>query len=590
MRYFSIKMKIQLLFLVIILSSPLLSQPIDLSLEWTTTNGVPFATELENTIEDEVAGLPNILGLIVIHHGKVVSEHYYNDSYADDVYNVWSVTKSYASTLVGQAYDMGMINGPDSSLVDFFPDYGIDYVSELTLDHLLSMSTGYYDIYGWPAWYNQSTSSLLSMPYVEGPGDFFYNNSACHLNSHVIYYGTGQTPHEFASTYLFPYLGIDDPQWNSGYLNINDGSASLQLTLREMVKLGQLYLQGGYSGDEQILSSDWIERATTYKVPTGWDQIPSYGYLWWLPNEDSYLAFGYGGQYILVVPDLNLVIGTHSTDWGPGDINTHQNVLRDALVDQLAPIFDRPSVAINEILASNNGCCYDEYGENDNYIELYNFGNDTVDVAGLFLTNDIDDHETYSQIQTGSDSTLIAPGDFLLIWSDNSPTQGVLHLDDLLSNTGGEMGLYAPDTTTIVDFMSYSVQAPDMAYAREQDAGEDWVYMDPTPGLSNTTIMNTEEKSVQPRSFRLAQNFPNPFNPITNINYETLEDASVTIHVFDVSGRMIETLISTYHQAGNYSVQWDAKDYDGKPVSAGVYIYTIESNNNLDSKKMILLK
>ena len=94
MRYFSIKLKNCLLLSFITLGSPGLSQPIDLSLEWTTNSNIPFLTELENTIENEIAGLTNILGLIVIHHGKVVSEHYYNGSSVDDIYNVFSVTKS----------------------------------------------------------------------------------------------------------------------------------------------------------------------------------------------------------------------------------------------------------------------------------------------------------------------------------------------------------------------------------------------------------------------------------------------------------------------------------------------------------------
>ena len=578
------------MFYLTIIASILNSQPIDLSLEWTTNNSISFSDELENVIENEVAGLTNILGIIVIYQGEVVSEHYYNESSANDVYNIWSVTKSYSSTLIGQAYDMGMINDPDSSLVNFFPDYGIDYVSQLTLDNLLSMTSGYYDTYGWPFWYWQSTSSLLSMPYAEGPGYFFYNNSACHLNSHVLYHATGQTPHEFASTYLFPYLGIDDPQWNSGYLSINDGSASLQLTLRDMVKLGQLYLQGGYSGDEQIISEEWIDRATSYKVSTNDNNIPGYGYLWWLPSENSYLAFGFGGQYILVIPEFDLVIGTHSTDWGPGNIFSHQVDLLAALNNQVAPLFDRPSVVINEILASNNGCCSDEYGENDNYIELYNFGNDTVDVAGFFLTNDIDNSENYVQIEIGEDSTQIPPGDFLLIWSDDSPEQGVLHLDALLSNAGGELGLYTQDTSTAVDVMNYSIQAPDMAYARAEDGGGNWAYMDPTPGLSNTTIMSTEENRAIPASFILHQNYPNPFNPNTNISYELFEDAKVNVQIFDVSGRMVNNLVSGYHSTGNYKVQWDAKDDKGQPVSAGVYLYTIDINNSQYSKKMILLK
>ena len=590
MKTFSMKISLFAFLSAIFLFTPIGSQNIDLSQEWVLSDGIPFATDLETTIEDEVAGLANILGIVVIHNGKIVTEHYYNDSSVDDVYNIWSVSKSYASTLVGQAYDLGMIDHPDSSLIDFLPDYEIDYVSQITLDNLLSMSSGYNDLYGYPAWYAQSTATLLGMSYEGGPGYFFYNNSACHLNSHVIYYGTNQTPHEFASTHLFPYLGIENPQWNSGYLDINDGSASLHLKLREMVKLGQLYLQDGYSGDEQILSSEWIERATTYKVSTGWDQIPSYGYLWWLPNDESYLAFGFGGQYVLVVPHMDLVIGTHSTDWGPGNINEHQTNLLNALINKIVPLFNRPSVIINEILASNNGCCQDEHDEFDEYIELYNFGNDTIDVAGFFLTNEPENSDSYVQIQAAGDSTLIAPGEFLLLWSDDSPSQGILHLDALLSNTGGDLVLYAHDTATIADAVSYPFQAPDIAYARELDGQENWSYMDPTPGMSNTTIMATEKNTSHPESFKLRQNYPNPFNPTTNISFELFKDSDINIHIFDVSGKMVKDLVSGFHNTGSHTIQWNAKDENGKTLSAGLYLYAIQVGNIVYSKKMVLLK
>ena len=578
MRNFSIKLKTYLLLSFIILGSPVLSQPIDLSLEWTTNHNIPFLIELENTIEDEIAVLPTVKGIIVIYKGQVVLENYYHGSSVDDVYNIWSVTKSFMSTLIGQAVDMGMMDDPDSSASNFFPDYDIDYVESIKLHHLLGMSSGYEENWGF---LTNSTEEILSGD-ASGPGTFFYNNNACHLNAHALYHTTGQTPYEFANMYLFPYLGIVEPSWSSGYLGINNGSYGLQLNLRSMVKLGQLYIQDGFSGNEQILSAEWIERSTSPQVDTNWGNY-GYGYLWWLPEIGfSYQASGAGGQLISVFPDYDLVVGTHSD----GD----SQALQTAIHYQIAPIFDRPSIAINEILASNNGCCLDEYGENNHYIELYNFGNDTVDVAGFFLTNDVNDYNNYSQIQTGSDSTKIAPGEFLLIWSDDTPTQGILHLDALLSNTGGQLALYGQDTSTIVDLMSYSIQAPDMAYAREQDGGGDWMYMDPTPGLSNTTIMSIKEGTIQPKSFKLAQNYPNPFNPTTNISFELLEDASVTIQIFDVSGRMIKELISGNYSVGGYTTQWDARDERGQLVSAGVYMYTIQVGNDIFAKKMVLLK
>ena len=575
------------LVIISLLFSIVWSEPIDLSLEWVTNENLFFAEELESVIEEEISDLYNILGIIVIYKGQVVSEHYYNNSYEGDVFNIWSVTKSYISTLVGQAVDMGMMYDPDSLAYHFFPEYDIEHLQNITLHNLLSMTSGYGE--SWP-YLNQTTEDLLSMDHGY-PGWFYYNNSACHLNAHALYYGAEMSPKEFAINNLFPYLGINDPEWNEGYLGINDGSISLFLTLREMVKLGQLYLQDGYSGNEQILSSEWIDRATSYKVSTGYPGIPGYGYLWWLPgNNDSYVAIGFGGQYILVIPELDLVIGTHSTDWGPANISQHQEILLSAIYNQVAPLFDRPSVVINEFLASNNGCCMDEHGDQDTYIELYNYGNDTVDVAGYFLTNVIGNTESYIQIPTGSDATMIAPEEFLLLWTDDSEDQGLLHIDVLLSTTGGDLGLYMQDTTTAVDIINYSIQAPDIAYAREEDGADSWLYMNPTPGLSNTTIMNVEENELYPISFTISQNYPNPFNPNTTINYELFNDSKVNIEVFDISGRTVKELTNDHHNIGKYTIDWNAVDDNGQKVSAGLYFYSISTEYLTETKKMILLK
>ena len=183
-------------------------------------------------------------------------ENYYNGSNASQIYNIWSVTKSFTSTLVGQAHDMGLIEETDSLISYFLPEYTLEYLDEITLHNLLTMTSGYADEFGWPDWYQQSTENLLSMDHGS-PGQFFYNNSSCHINSHILFHKSGHTPYDFANTYLFPHLGIENASWNSGFLSINDGSASLYLTLRDMVKLGQLYIQEGLSGSNQILSNDW---------------------------------------------------------------------------------------------------------------------------------------------------------------------------------------------------------------------------------------------------------------------------------------------------------------------------------------------
>jgi hypothetical protein len=93
-----------------------------------------------------------------------------------------------------------------------------------------------------------------------------------------------------------------------------------------------------------------------------------------------------------------------------------------------------------------------------------------------------------------------------------------------------------------------------------------------------------------PETFALHQNYPNPFNPTTNIKYDLPQDALVKISIYDVMGRNIKTLISSNQSAGYQSVRWDATNNYGEPISAGMYIYTIQAGDFRQTKKMVLLK
>ena len=123
----------------------------------------------------------------------------------------------------------------------------------------------------------------------------------------------------------------------------NDGSSNLWLTLRDMVKLGQLYNQNGFASlNNQIVSSEWINKATSNYIQTGWsyygfNNLDGYGYLWWIPNE-GYLAYGYGGQFIAVFPSRDLVVGIHSETFSE---TSYQIEILNIIYDQIAPLFNR---------------------------------------------------------------------------------------------------------------------------------------------------------------------------------------------------------------------------------------------------------
>ena len=98
------------------------------------------------------------------------------------------------------------------------------------------------------------------------------------------------------------------------------------------------------------------------------------------------------------------------------------------------------------------------------------------------------------------------------------------------------------------------------------------------------------KNSVLPQSYALHQNFPNPFNPVTSLRYDLPEQSFVTLTIYDLIGREITQLVNTTQEAGFRSVQWDATDSFGKPVSAGIYLYKITTGEFVHTKKMVLVK
>ena len=103
-------------------------------------------------------------------------------------------------------------------------------------------------------------------------------------------------------------------------------------------------------------------------------------------------------------------------------------------------------------------------------------------------------------------------------------------------------------------------------------------------------LLSTDPLSLTPEVFALHQNYPNPFNPTTQIRYDLPESEFVNVIIYDVMGRKIKSLINKIQEAGYRSISWDATNDLGQPVSAGMYIYTIQAGGFRQTKKMLLLK
>ena len=103
-------------------------------------------------------------------------------------------------------------------------------------------------------------------------------------------------------------------------------------------------------------------------------------------------------------------------------------------------------------------------------------------------------------------------------------------------------------------------------------------------------ITLSNDKHLKPSNFYIHQNYPNPFNPTTTIKYQLPEISVVNISIYDMLGNLVKTLVNTSEPPGIKSIQWNATNNQGEPVSAGVYLYKIQTGDFVDTKKMILLK
>ena len=99
-----------------------------------------------------------------------------------------------------------------------------------------------------------------------------------------------------------------------------------------------------------------------------------------------------------------------------------------------------------------------------------------------------------------------------------------------------------------------------------------------------------DSKGILPEAITLDQNYPNPFNPSTEITYSLNSDSHVTLTVYNMVGQKVNVLENNIQTAGSHTVQWNGTDLSGRPVSSGVYLYTLESGNFTMTKKMILMR
>lgn len=213
------------------------------------------------------------------------------------------------------------------------------------------------------------------------------------------------------------------------------------------------------------------------------------------------------------------------------------------------------NIVINELMASNDSTVADNTGEYDDWIELYNNSNITVDLSGWYITDKADNLDKYD-IPIG---TSIAANDYLIIWADEDSSQGPVpvHANFKLASSG-ELLILSDPFLVLIDSMSFGQQTTDMGYARVPNGTGDFVIQAPTFAANNDvpTSTNFIERQVE---FRM---FPNPTYGVLNIEIDTELLDDTLFEVFDAQGRkVLEQTVST-----------STFQIDGQHWTTGLYV------------------
>ena len=288
---------------------------------------------------------PAVHSVLIVKGGKLVLEAYFAgqrfdgnpvDFTRNDTHRVMSVTKSFTSTLIGIALEKGLIKSTDENLISLLPEYKqvltADNKAKITLQQVLTMTAGFdwdettylYNDRRNPFWTllgperNNMITYILSRPLIHRPGSrYTYNSGLSMLLGVILEKKTGLKVAKFADQYLFGPLGITKyvwGRWDFGE-SVPRTGGGLHIRPRDMAKLGYLFANEGRWHGRQIVPSAWIEEATRVHSRFGPMWVTGYGYQWWLyrfKNEyqtiDAYAAAGWGGQRIIVIPSLDLVV------------------------------------------------------------------------------------------------------------------------------------------------------------------------------------------------------------------------------------------------------------------------------------------
>lgn len=313
--------------------------------EWpaTTRSAHGFEFEVLANVVPLAAADEYFRALLVVQDGRLVVEKYFNGGSRNQSTEVWSVTKSVVSALIGIAIEQGHIESLDDLMVHYLPKY--PEFGDLTIRHVLTHTTGLEwteegdDFMGWIA-SDDWVRNAVQRERLHDPGaTLLYSSGNSHFLSALIVAATGMSPGKYAARYLFEPLGIDFQRqppadrvstwdeflvrtphtWKLDTQGMEIGAFGLSMTARDMAKFGYLYLNSGRWEEQVLVPQQWVAESTRDHVLRN-DNF-GFGYNWVVSRRGGELAFnadGWGGQIICVVPSLDMVVVIKSEAESPG--------------------------------------------------------------------------------------------------------------------------------------------------------------------------------------------------------------------------------------------------------------------------------
>lgn len=306
------------------------------AVDMTDEGALPRAkatTELDKAFGEYLAAVEaagqDLHSIMIVKDGKVVKEHWMGEGAPDKLHILNSVSKTFTSTAVGLAIAEGKLSLSDK-VVDLFPDKlpaeVSDNLKKVEVRHLLTMSGGHdtepsrRTMPEGADW----VEAFLAHPFEHEPGTYFwYNSMGTYMLSAIVQKVTGEKVIDYLTPRLFEPLAIEGATWQESPQGINTGGWGLYLKTEDLAKMGQLILRRGEWNGKQIVPAEWIDEMTTAHIdsrPAGMrpeqitfkaedsDWLQGYGYQMWRCRHGAVRADGANGQYIIVMPEQNVVI------------------------------------------------------------------------------------------------------------------------------------------------------------------------------------------------------------------------------------------------------------------------------------------